>query len=466
MQKTLLSALLSTLKPPEIIEARRWLDSPVHNQREDVRSLFAALLEFGAASDAEPSRELLWQRVFPEQAYNDQELRLRCSYLLRLLEDWLAWRRWREEQLYKTNYILGAYRDRGLERHFRKRLVVARQELQRSALRSPDYYFALYDLESEVYHQDSVGERQRPKNLQAQDDALTCAMISLKLRQACFALAHRQVTDTNYRIALIDEVLAWAMQPAYADAPAVAIYREAYRSLTQPEDDVAFVRFRETITQHFASFPAAEMRDLLLLALNLCIRRINQGHQPFLREAFTLYGLGLESELLLEDGWLTPYTYNNIVGIAIRIDELVWADDFVQRYRGRLEPEHRDTHFALNAARLAYARADYGAALMHLQSADYRDFFHNMTARVLQIKIYYETNETELLATQLKNTRAFLRRRRTLSYHEQNYLHILQLTEQVLRHNPFDRAAAERLRARIMSTDPLTEREWLLTQLG
>ncbi len=465
MQKKLLFELISTLNPLEVAEAGRWLASPVHNQRADVQQLFMALTGAGASQPDLLNRIFLWEKMFPGSPYNDQEFRLRCSYLLRALEDWLAWKHWQEEQLYRANYALAAYRERGLERHFHKRLSLARQRLEQSPLRSPDYYLALYDFESEVYHQDSVGERQRPKNLQAQDDALTCAMISLKLKQACFALAHRQVSDTDYRIALIEEVLAWAAQLPYAEVPAVAVYREAYHTLSQPEDDAAFIRFREAMIRCFSNFPAAEMRDLLLLALNSCIRRINQGQRAFLREAFTIYNLGLESQLLLEDGWITPYTYNNIVGIAIRLEELAWADDFVQRYCQHLEPEHRNLHFALNAARLAYARNDYRAALLHLQSADYRDFFHNMMARVLQMKIYYETGENELLATHLKNTRAFLRRRRTLSYHEKNYLNILQLTEQLLRRNAFDRTTAQRLRDRILATDPLTEREWLLAQL-
>jgi hypothetical protein len=39
------------------------------------------------------------------------------------------------------------------------------------------------------------------------------------------------------------------------------------------------------------------------------------------------------------------------------------------------------------------------------------------------------------------------------------------LTEQLLRRNAFDRTTAQRLRDRILATDPLTEREWLLAQL-
>jgi hypothetical protein len=88
-----------------------------------------------------------------------------------------------------------------------------------------------------------------------------------------------------------------------------------------------------------------------------------------------------------------------------------------------------------------------------------------MTARVMQLKIYFETGESDLLAAHLKNTRALLRRRRT-SYHEQNYLHIIRFTEQLLRLRPYNRTAREALRLKIETTEPLTERVWLLGQMG
>ncbi|HRF40852.1 MAG TPA: hypothetical protein PK198_18805, partial [Saprospiraceae bacterium] len=120
---------------------------------------------------------------------------------------------------------------------------------------------------------------------------------------------------------------------------------------------------------------------------------INQGRVLYLQEALELYRLGLEGNLLTEQGYLTPYTYNNIAGIALRLAEFDWAEEFVHRYQFQLSPEHREPLYALNAARLAYARKQYREALRFLQSADYRDFFHQMTARIMQLKIYFETGE-------------------------------------------------------------------------
>ena len=71
------------------------------------------------------------------------------------------------------------------------------------------------------------------------------------------------------------------------------------------------------------------------------------------------------------------------------------------RHRPRLERSWRDATASLNLARVAYARKDYATALGHLQRSDYKDTINNLTAKTLQMKIYYETDEHDLLATPL-----------------------------------------------------------------
>lgn len=464
MQHALLPELIRTFSPSEQEEARRWLQSPAHNLRDDLPNLFETILLDVERNPAEPDREQVWAAVFPGAPYNNQEYRLRCSYLLKVLEDWLIWRYRRDRHHEDLAVLPAAYRARGLERHFRRRLPRSREMLERSPLRSPEYYLTAYQLEREAYLQESRGDRLRPKNLQEQDDALTCALLGMKLRQACLALAHEQVVETGYRLALVEEALHWAQRQPYADAPAVAVYRDAYLSLARPDDEALFRQYRKRIFLHYHCFTPEDLRDLLLLALNTCILNINRGREPYLKEALELYRLGLESNLFTEQGYLTPYTYNNITGIALRLAEFDWAESFVNDYKAQLAPEHQSTLYALNAARLAYSRKQYKAALRHLQSADYRDFFHQMTARIIQLKIYYETGENDLLSAHLKNTRALLRRRRA-SYHEQNYLHIIRFTEQLLRLRPYDSKNRENLRRKIECAEPLTEREWLLKQM-
>lgn len=467
MTNTLVYQLITALTAAERREAQQWLDSPIHNQRKDILDLYLIIAEWHHDLHLIPNREQLYQRLFPNKDFDDQELRLLSSYLLKCLEEWLNWRGWKRNQDLISPHLLKAYRDKGLEKHFRRQLRTQRRLLERSPLRHPEYYWSLFQLERADYEWESsmASARGRLFNLQEQEDALQIAFLGMKLRQACFTVAHQQVFKANYRLALLDEFLQLAQEAPYTESPAVQVYYYGYLTYVDETPEQAFQHFKTLFFTHFSCFPAREARDLLLLGINFCIRRINREGNAFLQEALDLYQKGLENDLLLEDGWLRPFTVNNIIGIALRLQALEWVKLFLAQYKNRIEPRRREAIVALNSARIAYSEGHYNDALRQLHRADDRDFIHQMTVKTLQLKIYYEGEDFELLSAHIKNTKAFIRRRRNQGYHERIYLNIFSLTEQLLKVNPYDHKQKQLLRERITHTDPLTEKEWLLKQL-
>jgi hypothetical protein len=290
-------------------------------------------------------------------------------------------------------------------------------------------------------------------------------MMSYKLRLACLSIAHQRVSGASYNIAMLPEILALAPQAPYREEPAIAVYYNAYQMYQAPNDEKAFQQFEYLLLKHLPHFPASEGRDLVLIGINFCIRQINKRGNIFFKEALALYRKGLEQDLLREDGYLTPFTYSNITIIAIRSGELEWAAQFLEEYRPQLAPHRREGIHALNAARLAYHRGQHREALLQLHQFSDRDFIHQFSAKIIQLKIYYEAGDFQLLAAHIKNTRAYLRRIKHDSYHKQIYNNIFSLTDQLLKLSPYDKEKRAALRVLIETTEPLTEKEWLLAQL-
>ena len=456
--------LVATLTASERRAAADWLASPYHQQRADCRLLFAYLAE-ALDKGEQPSRADCWAAVFPGQAYDDQKMRLVMSYLNRSLEAFLQQRELEAQPEQYKHLLLAAYRKRGLDRHFAKAQKKLKKLRAGSALQSPEAFLQSFWVEREIYRQQSKAGRTQALNLQEQQDQLALAFLGHQLRLGCYLLAHQSVYKASYEIPMEDAWLALAHQAPYCDQPGVAVYLYCSLMLKEPEEDRHFTAFREQLFAATPHFPKRELRDLYLLAINFCIRRINQTAEQYLQEALELYKKGLETELLLEEGKISRFTFNNIVGIALRLRALDWAEAFLQQYRPYLKLEQREAAFSLNAARLAFVRGRFRETLGHLQSADYRDFINNMVAKTLQLKVYYELGEYDLLETHLRNMRTFLRRKRKMSYHQQNYRNIVQMTQRLIALPPMDKAAQKRLRADLLATEPLTERHWLLEKL-
>ncbi|MBI1224683.1 MAG: hypothetical protein GC192_05565 [Bacteroidetes bacterium] len=462
MQNTLVFEIVANLSKPEQREVRNFLASPFFNQRSDVQLLFYFL----AKQASPPSREATWQAVFPGQNFDDQQLRLSLSYLLKLLEQYLILKEKQRDPLPETHLLLAAYRRRKLSRHFEKTQRATTKLLDSQPFRHPTFYFENYLVEHQQYLHLLESGRTKELNLQAVEDQLTTATLAMKLRQACLLRSHQAVFKTPYRITLLDEILALSEQWPYSEKPAVLVYRLCYVALFGEGGDDNFGAFKAVLFEHGERFPKEEIGSLYLLAINFCIKKINANQTDYLREALDLYKQGLKTEMLLEDGQLSRFAYNNITGIAMRLpDEWAWAEQFVTNYRTYLEPAAQEAAYSLNMARLAFAKKRYDDALAYLQLADYKDFINGMAARILQLKIYFEKREIELLDAHLRTLRMFIRRKKRMGYHYQNWLNIVHFTQKLMEMNPFDEEQRLALRAAVAAETILTEKEWLLAQL-
>ncbi len=463
MQNTLVFEIIAQFSKLEQRDVRNFLASPFFNQRQDVRLLF----DFLAKNQSEPSREAAWEAAQPGQPFDEQQLRLLLSYLLKLLEEYLVQKERQREPLDGGHRLLAAYHRRKLPRHFEKAQKAIAKQAENQPLRHPTFYLESYLTEHQIYLHLLESGRTKELNLQTVEDQLTTAMLAMKLRQACLLRSHQAVFNTRYRLDLLDEILGLSEHAPYRDAPAIQVYRLCYLALYGEGGEAYFGELKQALFEYGHCFQKEEIASLYLMAINFCIKKINANQHAYRKEALDLYKQGLKTGLLLEGGQLNHFTYNNIVGIALRLpDEWAWAEQFVEEYRSYLEPAAQEAAFSLNAARLAFAKRQYDEALFLLQRADYKDFINGMAARILQMKIYFEKQELELLDAHLRTLRMFIRRNKRMGYHHRNWSNIVHFTQKLLDMNPFDEGQRTALRNAIEGEEVLTEKDWLLAQLA
>jgi hypothetical protein len=241
---------------------------------------------------------------------------------------------------------------------------------------------------------------------------------------------------------------------------------ENRKSEIQNPPEAHFENFKKLLFAQGRLLPDEERRNLFLLAINYGIRQLNASRPEFDRPVLDLYRTALDGGLLLENGQLSRFAFNNIVAIAVRIGETAWVEDFILNNKNALERSHRNATASLALARLEYARRNHGEALLHLQRSDFKDTINNLIAKTLQLKIYYETGEFEVLEAHLRNMKNYIRRQRSIGYHRDNYLNIIRFTQALVEVNPFDKKERQALRSAIENEERLTEREWLLEMVG
>jgi hypothetical protein len=466
MEKSRLVQLLRSFSKLELRDFRRYLQSPYFSRRAETGLLFAWVENHLKSGKPVPEKEAAYAAVFPADPFDDHRLRMLMSQLYQLAGQFLAVQEFLSDGAQPLMRLGQSLRKRKLTAHFAQAAADLAQQLEGQPLRNADFYQDKYLASLEKYRTAYDLREVEAEQLQALSDELDTAFLARKLWQACFLLSHEAVTNTSYDFGLLDDALRFAERKNALETPAVAVYYHCYRALTNPDEAAHFQAFKALVLQHGGLFPAEEVRDLYILAINFCIRRYNAGNPAYLADQFDFYKNGLRLGLFITDGELSRYTYQNAVTSGLVMREFDWVERFIHEYQDKLAPAYQESVFSFNLARLAYERKQYGLALPLLQKAEYKDLLLNLAAKTLQLKIYFELDEFDLLEAHLSAFKTFLRRKKELGYHRENYLNTIHFTQKLLEIGPFDKAARAALRAEVEATGQVGEKEWLVGQVG
>ena len=461
MQKSKLIRVISQLNGRDIRNLKKFLRSPFFNYRKDVVDLFEYVIEGKDQCEAEKA----YANLFPNEKYDEIKLRLIMSYLFRLIEKYLAVSELLENDTALNFHLLQAYKKRNLPKQFHRSINDSIASLQKKALRNADWYNQYFQLQFEKFQLESAVTPTADLNRQELSDTLDIAYLIAKLRQICMLLSHQGIYHATFEIGFLKPLITYIQAPAYQAIPAISVYNHCYFMLTEPEEQKHFGTFKLLLLRHGAIFSKREIGDLYLLAINYCIKRINDGDSNYFDEVLDFYKEGLEKSYLLENGILSRFTYQNIVSAGLKTGEFEWVNHFIHQYKKNLERKYRESSFSFSLGKLEYHRKNYNAALSMLQKSNYRDLLLNLGAKTLLLKIYYELDEFELLEAHLEAMKNFIRRKRVIGYHQKNYKNIIQLTRKLLHIISYDKNKVNELTRQIQIADPLSEREWLNEQL-
>ena len=452
---------LRAFNRPERSDLRRFVASPWFNRRDDVlRLLDVAEQQLqGRGTDALHS-ETAWAAVFPGEPFSVKEWGYVQSYLLALVKRWLALREMTRDPEPEQMHLCRALKRAGLDDYFEREMQRLRKMQENSSIRNAAWHLHEYDYFAE--NQDFIARRKRGKtmDLAPVGAGLSTFFMAELLRWACAAESLRTVTNQPYTLPILPEVLAHVEAAnGMPGVPAVAVYYRCYRALCGSEVD--FTAFRQLLTAHWQQFSTAEMRDLWLLAVNYCIRRLNTGDRTFVRTAFDLYREGMDNGILLEDGFLSAFTYKNITRLGLGLQEYEWVEQFLDAAKQYLEPRIRENTHRYNLAFFHFHRKEYAAAMQLLVRTELDDVYNQLDARHLLLVCYYELSEWDALGSLLDSFASYLKRQKNIGYQRDNYENLIRFTRQLLELKPGDAAALAKLQADISRTPLLAGKEWL-----
>lgn len=441
---------------------QRFLDSPYLNTREDVRVLFSFL---SATPPAELSdKHTVFTTLFPETPWNDRETRHRMRYVMDCIERFVELEEFQQDRLERGQRLLEGYWERKMEAPFRTKYKFLRRRLEKSPYRDAQFHQHNFRLWEAHYNATQTRPDAAHEELQAMAGHLDLYFILQKLKLACSVVAHQQLYAVTYDLGLLDPILTYVEDHNLIENPAVAMYFYAFRMLNRSSSS-DFYALKERLKADTHPFEIGEMKSLFRLAINFCIKRLNQGEPGFIREVFELYRQALEQRILLEDGILSPFTYKNIVSAGLKLHEYAWVKSFIDDYKADLPEREREDFYRYNLAEWHFTRKEFREVPRQLLHHAIRDPFTAISSRIMLIKAYMELEEFKLAEYQLDAFKHFLRRRSMITYHKVHYENFIRFAIRLIGLGPDPAQDMQKLRTEINQAEGVSDRKWLLEKL-
>ncbi|MEM6394701.1 MAG: hypothetical protein AAF741_00035 [Bacteroidota bacterium] len=467
MKKSANVAIYRSLDKAERRELGKWLESPVHNQREDVRALHSYLLGGERLyKESSLTKTRIWRRLFPDEPYDDARMRQTLHFHLKCVEEYLAYQEWRKDDI--TPYLaLGTQlRHRRLDRHLTKNLRRLNKLQESGPYRNEAFFRNEYLLRQEHYTYLATRQRTKELNLQSVADALDQAYLIEKLKVGCRMLFHQTVSKTTYETNLLNQVMEEVEKRDLTNVPALAIYYYILKAIKSSNDDQQyFAILRDTVAEHGKLLPSDDLREVYLMVINLCIPKLNARIEAYIRESFEWYKQGFADNILTPNGQITQYTYMNVTMIGINLGEFSWVESFIDVYKEMLSAEIRQQTYLFAKSRLHFGKQEYEETMSILVRIDFNDVLYNLLGKTMLLRIYYEEQEYDALDSLLESFGTYIRRKELTANHKKNFGNIVRLTRRLARLSEYDDKKKRDLTEAIQTTKPLSERAWLLEML-
>lgn len=469
MQSSFLFQIFQTLDKSDLLALRKWVNSPSHNLKTEVTKLSEFLTTHRHKLDS-LQKGAIYAAVFGEKApFNALRLNRVLSDLTAVLREFLAYQEWKSENdgLSARLHACRALRKRAVGHDFERQFAQLDRESMALAYRNADWQHFRYRLHNELVVWRVVHDRESIQNLHELHEALGNYFMLETLRWSGMAQSLRNLSGAARESPFANIALENAASLAPADNPPVALMLLSLRAIQEGATETDYANLKQLIANHAHLFPVAESRDFYMAAINFCIRRHNRGELNYTKEALDVYREALEKGVLLDNGVLATYAYNNIHALAQLLGELEWAKQFLETYRHLLPPNERENTYRYNLAIHHFRGGAYHLALEFLRDVQFSEVLINLDVRRMLLRSYFELGEWLSLASLLDSFASYIRRQKVLGYHRASYLNLLKFTKKIMKTaGKLPPRKAKAIADSLREEKFVAEREWLLKILA
>ena len=430
MYDSKLLEIFRKLSSEELRKLKKFVVSSYFFQHDDVQKLYEYLFSRKYLSENNTNRTKIFQHLYDDVAYDDARLRYITSMATDVLEQFFQTERNNKNEVNNVLAISKTLNEKQLhtfaEIFLRKSISLHQQSTQQNAA----HWHQSFYLEEEIFKQSNQQNRSKENNIQSIISTLDQYYITQLLKYACVAISYQQIIKQDYQYLLLNAVLSAAKEDEKILNKTSLIYYKIYQLYTSAELNY-FDDLLQLLPTHSQYFSIDELKDIYLLIINFGIKQLNSGNKSFAKKLYSIYQSGLQNDVFIENQNISRFTFTNIVFTGLQTGDFGGVFQFIKNYEIYLPENSRKSTIGFNKARYHYFLKQYKTALQFLTDYEYNDILQNLAVKNMQLKIYVETQDWEILDSFLNTFSVFLHRQKGLGYHQLNYKNTIKYAKRI-----------------------------------
>ncbi|KAA3621463.1 MAG: hypothetical protein DWQ02_27740 [Bacteroidetes bacterium] len=393
-----------------------FVHSPFFNKHKET-SLFLELLKDRFGRWDSLSKEDVFKAIYPGEKYKEHAVNNLMFNLSDLFKQFLGQKIYADKKERQVDIIEGLLSKKTWKAAVGELKKELKKNEQNGELNS-DYFFHRYKLNrfndeiSNMFQKDIDSDHIQ----RALYDFETWFLIE-KMKIICDLQDRMVIYNHKYDLGVFESLLEYIEErwEYYSKIPTVNLYYHIIRTYLDLDREQQYYRLVEILHENRERIKREELERLYNFAINLGIVLVNQDRIKYSKSVFNLYSLLVEDGFHLENGEMSHMMYKNLIVLACFIGEFEWARKFMDDNKNLLNPEIRKNVYNFNLAYLYSLQEQYQEALVLLSKLDFENVFYQINAKVLQLKIFYELKEYEVILSFIDSFKSYLTRNKKVS---------------------------------------------------
>lgn len=472
MRNTKLINIIEKFSRTDLRQLAKFIDSSFFGASQTERALFDFIYKNVPAFEAKRiTKERAFAHIFKNKKYDERVIVRLQSRLLKKVELFIFYHFKEEDSPDVELALMKFYDQKNLTTYFRNTYRNVKGSQENYPYRDSEYYYKQLLIEKQYRfflmgnHEDSRGGAHHREVMQQLD----IYYLTDKLIQLCQMFNRQLVTNIDYDILLMDEILTFLPGSEYSKKnPVIELWHEALLLLKSSEKSVHYHNLKQLLTKH-ESLQKPMYQRMLYTYLENTSRAVFKEDEVYYDAMFELYQTQLESGVIYIKGYLLPTVFKNITTVALRLGRLDWTTEFLEHNQYKIAPEYegREDIHTYCLAQLYFKQNKFDAALEALNKMAFNDVYTSMDVRRMLMKVYYEMEYVGMFEDMINSFRVFLTQNQSTipGVHVKAHRDFINVIRRIYSTVTKDVNTLDSIKASIEETNVLPEKTWLLEKL-